>query len=124
MEEIPTSDNSYDVIIIGCGPAGIAAGLEFQKYQPTPHFLIVEARNRVGGRTYTDTHTFVSNEPIDVGARWIHHYRPENPLCQHHIPSDKDQIDYNFFESPATAFVDMDGTPLSASLLSQAKHNS
>ncbi|CAF2684659.1 unnamed protein product [Rotaria sp. Silwood2] len=68
-----TSNSSYDLIIIDCGPAGIAAALELQKYQSIPNFLIVEARNRVGGRTYTDIHTFDSNQPVDLGARWIHH---------------------------------------------------
>jgi polyamine oxidase len=118
MTTLPTP---YDLIIIGCGPAGIAAALELQKYQPTPNFLIVEARNRVGGRTYTDKHTFVANEPIDLGARWIHHYRPENPLFPHHTPSDKDQIEYTFFDGPKTAFFDMDGTPLPDSLLAEAE---
>ncbi len=117
-----TSESSYDVIIVGAGPAGIAAGLEFQKYQPIPNFLILEARNRVGGRTYTDTHTFFNaNKPIDVGARWIHHYRPENPLSNHHIPSEKDELESGFFENDKTAFFDQDGTPLSDDLLSKAK---
>jgi monoamine oxidase len=115
------SNSPYDIIIIGCGSAGIAAALELQKYQPTPHFLIIEARNRVGGRTYTDTNTFVADEPIDLGARWIHHYRPENPLSVHHIPSEKDQFDYDFFEKTITAFFDIDGTPLSDNLLAEAK---
>ena len=117
-----TPTTPYDVIIVGCGPAGIAAALEFQKYKPIPSFLILEARNRVGGRTYTDKHTFVANEPIDLGARWIHHYRPENPLSLHYTPSDKDCIDNDFFETAATAFFDIDGTPLSASTLAEAKN--
>jgi monoamine oxidase len=116
-----TSESSYDIIIVGCGPAGIAAALEFQKYQPTPHLLILEARDRVGGRTYTDTHTFDANEPIDLGARWIHHYRPENPLSVHHTPSEKDQFDFDFFERAKTVFFDHDGTFLSDDLLTQAK---
>ncbi|CAF5091061.1 unnamed protein product [Rotaria sp. Silwood1] len=58
-----TFDSLYDLIIIGCGPAGIAAALELQKYQTIPKFLILEARNRVGGRTYTDKHTF-NNETL------------------------------------------------------------
>jgi hypothetical protein len=69
----------------------------------------------------TDKHTFVSDEPIDLGARWIHHYRPENPLFPHHTPSDKDHIEYTTFESPTTAFFDMDGTPLPDSLLAEAE---
>ncbi|CAF3064618.1 unnamed protein product [Rotaria sp. Silwood2] len=89
-----TSNSSYDLIIIDCGPAGIAAALELQKYQSIPNFLIVEARNRVGGRTYTDTHTFDSNQPVDLGARWIHH-----------IPSDKDYFSYDFIHPERTAFL-------------------
>lgn len=121
LRRMDTLNNPYDVIIIGCGPAGIAAGLEFQKYQSIPKFLILEARNRVGGRVYTDTQTFVSNEPIDLGARWIHHYRPENPLSLHYIPSEKDQIHYDFFVNDGTFFFDIDGTPVSDNLLDQAK---
>ncbi|UJR15157.1 hypothetical protein I4U23_002120 [Adineta vaga] len=116
-----SSDHSYDVIIIGCGPAGIAAALEFQKSQPVPRYLIVEARNRVGGRTYTDTTTFVAEDPIDLGARWIHHYRPENPLSIHHTPSNQDRIDYDFHHGTETAFFDIDGTPLSEATLTEAK---
>jgi len=116
------SNNPYDLIIIGCGPAGIAAALELQKYQPTPHFLIIEARNRVGGRTYTDTHTFDADEPIDLGARWIHHYSPENPLSKHHTPSDNDHFNYDFFGDPTrTAYFDINGTSLSDTLLDEAE---
>lgn len=116
-----TFQSSYDVIIIGCGPAGIAAALELQKCQPIPNFLILEARNRVGGRVYTDTHTFDAVEPIDVGARWIHHYRPENLLSVHHIPSEKDIIDSNFFENLNTVFFDSNGTVLSKNVLDKAE---
>ena len=116
-----TSTTPYDVIIIGCGPAGIAAALEFQKYKPIPSFLILEARNRVGGRTYTDKHTFVANEPIDVGARWIHHYRPENPLALHHTPSDRDRIDDDLLGRFTAAYFDIDGTPLPDALVVEAE---
>ncbi|CAF3230348.1 unnamed protein product [Rotaria socialis] len=116
-----TSDSVYDIIIIGCGPAGIAAGLELQKYSSIPNFSILEARDRVGGRAYTDTHTFNSSEPIDLGARWIHHYRPENPLAVHHTPSDKDQFFHHFFHGSNTAFYDIDGSLLSESLLHEAE---
>ncbi|CAF1466997.1 unnamed protein product [Adineta steineri] len=117
-----TSEKLYDIIIIGCGPAGIAAALELQKYQPTPSFLILEARNRVGGQAYTDTHTFATDEPIDLGARWIHHYRPENPLSIHHTPSDKDRFNYQFFnDATTTAHFDYDGTSWSAASMNEAE---
>ncbi|CAF4274784.1 unnamed protein product, partial [Adineta steineri] len=117
-----TSEKLYDIIIIGCGPAGISAALELQKYQPTPSFLILEARNRVGGRAYTDTHTFTAAEPIDLGARWIHHYRPEKPLSIHHTPSDKDRVSYQFFnDTTTTAHFDYDGTSWSAASMNEAE---
>ncbi|CAF2055702.1 unnamed protein product [Rotaria magnacalcarata] len=116
-----TSDSVYDIIIIGCGPAGIAAGLELQKYASIPNFLILEARHRTGGRVYTDTHTFNSSEPVDLGARWIHHYRPQNPLAVYYTPSDKDQIHDHHPYGINNAIFDIDGTPLSESFIIEGK---
>jgi len=111
----------YDVIVIGCGPAGIAAGIELQKCSTKPSFLIVEARDRIGGRTYTDRQTFDAAKPIDLGARWIHHFRPENPLSIHHKPSDQDVITRDFVGDRPHIFLDMDGSYLSESLRNEAK---
>ena len=52
------------VIIIGAGIAGIGAA---QKLVPTKKVLILEGRNRIGGRTYTDHQTFQS----EMGAAWV-----------------------------------------------------
>ncbi len=59
-----------DTIIIGSGISGltIAAGLE------NPDFLILEARDRVGGRVLTN-----SKNNLDMGAAWIHG-TTDNPL--------------------------------------------
>ncbi|XP_024369028.2 lysine-specific histone demethylase 1 homolog 3 [Physcomitrium patens] len=55
------------VIVVGAGPAGLSAARHLQrmKYQVT----IVEARDRVGGRVYTDRKTF--SAPVDLGASII-----------------------------------------------------
>nr|XP_024401008.1 lysine-specific histone demethylase 1 homolog 3-like isoform X3 [Physcomitrium patens] len=55
------------VIVVGAGPAGLSAARHLQrmKYQVT----IVEARDRVGGRVYTDRTTF--SAPVDLGASII-----------------------------------------------------
>lgn len=60
----------YNTIIIGAGISGltIGAGLE------TPDFLILEARDRIGGRVYTNSDTH-----LDMGAAWIHG-SIDNPL--------------------------------------------
>ncbi|CAF4075037.1 unnamed protein product [Rotaria sordida] len=63
-----TSSNLFDLIIIGCGPAGIGAALELQNHRPTTRFVILEARDRVEGRAFTDTQTFGENNPVDIGV--------------------------------------------------------
>lgn len=57
-----------DVVIVGAGAAGIAAArdLAARGYRP----LLLEARNRAGGRAWTDTATF--GFPIDMGCSWLH----------------------------------------------------
>lgn len=54
----------YKYIIIGGGLSGLSAALQF-KLQGEEDFVILEARDRVGGRILT------KNE-IDLGAAWIH----------------------------------------------------
>ncbi|CAF3720990.1 unnamed protein product [Rotaria socialis] len=95
-----TSDCLYDIMIIGCGPAGIAAGLELHKYPSIPKFLILEARDRTGGRTFTDIHIF-----------------NKNPLSVYYTPSDEDQIHDHFPYGTNSAFFDIDGTRLSESFI-------
>lgn len=63
-----------DIVIIGAGYAGIAAAK--QLYEEGKRFVVVEARDRIGGRTHTQT--LVCGATIDVGAQWI------GPT-QHHI---------------------------------------
>lgn len=65
-----------NVIIIGSGISGltIAAGLE------TNNFLVLEARDRIGGRIFTNQNN------LDMGAAWLHGSE-NNPLNQY--------LDYN-----------------------------
>jgi monoamine oxidase len=66
-----------DVVIIGAGAAGLAAAIELHSSQLT--FTVLEARDRIGGRAYTDRETFEPT-PVDLGASWIHSYGPRNIL--------------------------------------------
>ena len=54
------------IIIIGAGAAGLAAGQWLRNSGLNP--LIIEARNRIGGRIWTD-HT---RGPVELGAEFIH----------------------------------------------------
>ena len=55
-------------IIIGAGAAGLAAGRML--HDAGHDILILEARDRIGGRAWTD-HTF-ADFPIELGAEFIH----------------------------------------------------
>ena len=58
------------IIIIGSGVSGltIASGIK------THNFLILEARERIGGRVFTNDNN------LDMGAAWIHGSNQDNPL--------------------------------------------
>jgi monoamine oxidase len=67
---------NVDVIIVGAGIAGISAArvLKAKGYS----VLILEARNRIGGRIWTDNSL---GTPLDLGASWIHGIT-NNPIKQ------------------------------------------
>ncbi len=65
------SPNDYDVIVIGGGFAGVTAARELR--HAGLRTLILEARNRLGGRTFT---TRVGGEVFELGGTWIHSTQP------------------------------------------------
>lgn len=65
------SADTPDVLIIGAGVAGIAAARALRKRGLS--CLVLEAKNRIGGRAFTDATGF------DHGASWLHQAN-DNPL--------------------------------------------
>lgn len=59
---------SVDIAVIGAGAAGIAAARWLRDNGIRP--LVLEARDRVGGRAYTEHSTF--GFPVDLGCAWLH----------------------------------------------------
>src|SRR5258708_3040735 len=59
---------SYDAIVIGAGVAGLAAAGSLRRAGRS--VLTIEARDRIGGRAYTDRSTF--SRPFDLGCHWLH----------------------------------------------------
>lgn len=56
-----------DVIIIGAGAAGIAAARQLRRHGIDA--LVLEARNRPGGRAQTIP---LAGQKVDIGAHWLH----------------------------------------------------
>ncbi|CAF3440867.1 unnamed protein product [Rotaria sp. Silwood2] len=115
-----TNSHLFDVIIIGCGPAGIAAGIVFEKMKSNIDYLILEARNRIGGRAFTDITTFGENIPIDIGAHYICHHEPENFLRSYYIPSNEDFIESDIYNSLTMKIFDEYGNIISDEFINKA----
>jgi len=100
------------VIVIGAGISGAAAAqsLVSKGYNVT----VLEARTRIGGRTWTDNSTL--SIPIDLGAQWIHG-NVGNPITalatKYAIPKKPTNYDND-------ALYWTDGKPVSASSQSSA----
>jgi monoamine oxidase len=76
------SDRVYDVVVVGAGLSGLWCGYQLKYTHNTQNILILEARDRVGGRTCAKPvpqHIFQAlNIPIpqkevlvDVGGQWV-----------------------------------------------------
>ena len=61
-----------DVLVIGAGVAGLAASLELSR--AGLQTLVLEARDRLGGRIFTD-HS--SGFPVELGAEFVHGRSPD-----------------------------------------------
>ncbi len=72
--KVPDANAPWDVIVVGAGIAGLRAAQKLQ--QDGQRVLLLEARNRIGGRIWTDTD---NGQPLDLGASWIHGIRG-NPI--------------------------------------------
>ncbi|MBT2548214.1 FAD-dependent oxidoreductase [Arthrobacter sp. ISL-65] len=55
-----------DVVIVGAGPSGLTAARELKKAGLS--VAVLEARDRVGGRTWTDT---VDGAMLEIGGQWV-----------------------------------------------------
>ncbi|MEP5764017.1 MAG: NAD(P)/FAD-dependent oxidoreductase [Halieaceae bacterium] len=64
----------YDVVIVGAGMAGMTAARLLSQAGPGLKVLILEARDRVGGRMYTlyDKEQGLPRHGVEVGAQFIH----------------------------------------------------
>ncbi|WP_427869744.1 flavin monoamine oxidase family protein [Leucobacter luti] len=61
----------YDVVVIGAGFAGLVAARELAHAGRS--VLVLEARDRVGGRTWTDRRM---GHDLELGGTWVHWVQP------------------------------------------------
>ena len=81
------------IVIIGAGSAGLASA-EGLKVRGFRNVVILEARDRVGGRIWTER--LGGSVPVELGATWIHgiHGNPVHEIAERHsiatAPTDYD----------------------------------
>jgi len=77
----PRFQPRYRVCVLGGGISGLSCCTELfrecEKERIPVEIILLEGRNRLGGRLLTDTGTFKSHDgvtpfPVDLGASWIH----------------------------------------------------
>jgi monoamine oxidase len=61
----------FDVVVIGAGFAGITAARELSHRGRS--VLVLEARDRIGGRTWLDQRL---GRPLEIGGTWVHWIQP------------------------------------------------
>lgn len=116
-----TVNDHFDVAIVGCGAAGIGAAIKFKMLEPTARILVLEGRNRIGGRAFTDIETFGVETPVDLGARWLCHHQSNNVLRPYFTLSDKDWVESFTYDKSSMIIFNEDGTQISDDLLEQAQ---
>lgn len=60
------SSITRDVVVVGAGPSGLTAANELTKAGLS--VAVLEARDRVGGRTWTDT---IDGAVLEIGGQWV-----------------------------------------------------
>lgn len=81
--ENTTSHEVFDAIVIGAGFAGVTAARELR--EQGQRTLLLEARDRLGGRTWTDTFL---GEQIELGGTWVAQLQPHvwREITRYNIP--------------------------------------
>ena len=67
------------VIIIGAGFAGLSAA--YYLYKKKIDFVILESRNRIGGRVFSHVMDEKENLVIELGAEWVGNSHDACKIC-------------------------------------------
>jgi len=72
IQSSPHIRSAYDIIVIGAGFAGLIAARNLSQDLNTS-VLLIEARDRIGGRTWTAK---AFDEEFEMGGTWVHWSQP------------------------------------------------
>ena len=89
----PPSDivqHNVDVVIVGAGLAGLTIANELEKHEKSWNYMILEARDMLGGRLINDN----KHDDIDLGGAWF--WPPEQELVSQLVHD----LDIQTFEQP------------------------
>ena len=94
--------STWDVIVVGAGASGLAATRRL--IEAGRKVLVLEGRDRIGGRAFTDTTTF--RRPFDQGCHWLHssNDNPFRPIADTH--------GFDYARDPVPGGVYVDGARL------------
>uniref|UniRef100_A0A914YQ55 Amine oxidase domain-containing protein n=1 Tax=Panagrolaimus superbus TaxID=310955 RepID=A0A914YQ55_9BILA len=74
MHSMPLkSDEKCDILVVGGGIAGLTTAREIKRHEPALKVLVIEAKNRVGGRTNTIELKTAGNttDKFDLGGMFL-----------------------------------------------------
>lgn len=86
IDKIFDAQDTFDVAVIGAGMAGIVAARDLS-ITGQHSVILLEARDRPGGRTYTEK-AFDGSIELDMGGAYVHWTQPNvwHELQRHNIP--------------------------------------
>lgn len=70
-QQEPTEPEQADVVVVGAGVAGLIAARELARHGLRT--VVLEARDRIGGRTWTDHRL---GRDLEIGGTWLHWTQP------------------------------------------------
>lgn len=92
-----------DVVIVGAGPSGLTAARELKKAGLS--VAVLEARDRVGGRTWTDT---VDGAMLEIGGQWV---SPDQTVLLA-LLDELGLKTYSRYREGESVYIGADGTPI------------
>jgi monoamine oxidase len=84
-------------IVIGAGFSGLAAA--YRLHQRKSDFIVLESRNRIGGRVFSHVLDQPENLVVELGAEWVgeSHTRLRQLCDELKLPLDNNQMDTHLF---------------------------